>query len=74
MPGTIKLIRKFGKEKKAVRSTYYFNSEDMAKTIRIWQRIYKEKFENYHVHATPTLTKIKNHDTQTKHSEVFRSL
>lgn len=65
MPGRIKLIRKFGKETRPVRSAYYFNFEDMMITINIWRAIYKHNFEKYHVHAMPKL-KDERHFTNLK--------
>lgn len=65
MPGTIKLILKFGKETGPVRSAYYFNFDDMMITINIWRSIYKQRFEKYHVHAMPKL-KDERHFTKPK--------
>jgi len=59
MPGTIKLIRKFGKETRPVKSAYYFNSEDMTRTIDRWRNIYKHRFQDFHIHVKPSLTNLK---------------
>lgn len=55
MPGTIKLVRKFGPERKAKHSAYYFDGQDIKNTVERWRKMHKEKFENYYVHAIPQI-------------------
>ena len=57
MPGRVILVPKHTRETRARRYAYYKNSEDLKRTIDIWREIYKEKFEDFFIHAIPNLKK-----------------